>query len=270
MDYSFLISGMTWSYSRIKTFTDCPYKFLLRYIYCVPEEAKFFSSYGSFVHSILEKFHNNEIDKRSLVGYYLLHFNSEVSGRPPSDSIFKNYFESGINYFKNLEHTKDEILGVEKKVEWNIRGYNFTGYIDLITRDKDGDVKIIDNKSRDLKNRSKRFMNGGKPTQTDIMLDDYLRQLYLYADGIKSTTGTKVSALEFNCFRTGAVITEPYMNSAAKQSLDWAIDSIEKIKKESEWAPNFNEWSCEHICGVNNDCEYYQVLGGGRRERLRH
>ena len=45
MDYSCIVGQMTWSHTRLVTFEDCPYKFLLRYILDLPPGEHFFSSY---------------------------------------------------------------------------------------------------------------------------------------------------------------------------------------------------------------------------------
>ena len=47
VNYAPLIDDMVWSYSRIKAFEDCPYRWYLKYIKKFHGKDMFFSSYGS-------------------------------------------------------------------------------------------------------------------------------------------------------------------------------------------------------------------------------
>lgn len=57
--YEHIIDQMTWSYSRIKAFDDCPYRWFLKYIKCEPGSEMFFASYGSFMHELNATCHAN-------------------------------------------------------------------------------------------------------------------------------------------------------------------------------------------------------------------
>ena len=54
ISYAPLIEDMVWSYSRIKAFDDCPYRWYLKYIRHLHGKDMFFSDYGSFVHKLIE------------------------------------------------------------------------------------------------------------------------------------------------------------------------------------------------------------------------
>ena len=49
INYAPLIDDMVWSYSRIKAFVDCPYRFYLKYIRHIHGKEMFFASYGTFI-----------------------------------------------------------------------------------------------------------------------------------------------------------------------------------------------------------------------------
>ena len=55
--YAPLIDDMTWSYSRVKSFEDCPYKWFLKYIVGLHGKRMFFADYGTFMHKLMESFH---------------------------------------------------------------------------------------------------------------------------------------------------------------------------------------------------------------------
>lgn len=130
MKYSNIIEGFTWSFSRIKQFEMCPYGFLLKYIKHTRKEPMFFSSYGSFMHKLIERYLKGELPKEKLVSTYLADFRKEVQGKAPSVEVFKNYFEQGIRYLENIDFPYTNPLGVEHKVRFSIGDKDFIGVID--------------------------------------------------------------------------------------------------------------------------------------------
>lgn len=256
MNYSFIISDMTWSYSRITAYEDCPYRFYLTYIKKTKGVRHFFTDYGSFMHLIIEKFLTGELKKSELVGYYLTNLKRNVIGKAPSQTIFQNYFRQGLAYLSQIEEPDNEVIGVEKKVEFMLDDKNFIGYIDKVSK-CDG-IEITDNKSRALKQRSTRK----KPTKTDEELDKYLRQLYIYSIAIEKEYGELPKSLIFNCFRTQTTIKEPFDIVAYEDTKKWALNTIDTITKESEWKPNIEWFKCKHLCDVCAECEYFQMFGG--------
>ena len=211
MNYSNIISDFTWSYSRIKQFEMCPYGFLLRYIKMVPRKNLFFSDYGTFIHKIIEKYLRGELDRKSLYSYYLANFRQSVTGRAPNRDIFKTYFEQGLRYMADINFPYPHPAAVEERVDFSIEDKAFTGIIDCVAVDNGG-VIILDNKSRVLKPRSSK----SRPTKSDIELDSYLRQLYIYSIPVREQYGSDPVRLEFNCFRSGDIISEKFLPAGSK------------------------------------------------------
>ena len=100
MIYEPLIRDMIWSYSRVKSFGDCPYRWFLRYIKKHKGKELFFASYGTFAHKLLEQYYKGELSQEKLSGTYLGNFKEEVKGSAPDKKIFTNYFKDGLKYFK--------------------------------------------------------------------------------------------------------------------------------------------------------------------------
>ena len=250
MKYSYIINEMVWSHSRITTYEMCPYKFFLTYILKLPKQRLFFSDYGSYAHSIIEKKLNGELTDEELDVYYLLNFRDNVIGKAPNTKIFQNYFKQGLSYFGDFNFPYSNILDVEANMEFSICGKNFVGIIDAVASN-DGLI-IIDNKSRNLKQRSTR----SKQTKSDIELDKYLRQLYLYSIPLHDKYGSYPKELCFNCFRNSTIIRELFNESALEETKDWALGLIDAIEQESEWSPNMEYFRCRYLCDVAHHCEY--------------
>ena len=77
VNYAPLIDDMVWSYSRIKAFEDCPYRWYLKYIKKFHGKDMFFSSYGTFMHKLIELYHKGEKTPRQIVDMYLQDFKTE-------------------------------------------------------------------------------------------------------------------------------------------------------------------------------------------------
>lgn len=139
-------------------------------------------------------------------------------------------------------------------MEFKIGDKPFTGIIDCVAKDEDG-IILVDNKSRALKERSKRK----KPTKSDAELDEYLRQLYLYSIPIKDTFHCYPARLEFNCYRTGQLISEPFREEELERAKQWAADSIEAITNNEDWSPKLDFWKCRYLCDFCDECEYFAM-----------
>lgn len=254
ISYAPVIQDMTWSYSRIKAFDDCNYRWYLQYIRKLRGKDMFFASYGSFMHKLIELYYTEQKTAAQLSEMYLSDFKSNVVGWAPSKEVFGSYFKSGLQYLKNIQPFPFNTIAVEKRVDFMLSGIPFIGYIDYLG-EKDGELYVVDNKSRNLKPRSKR----SKPTKTDAELDDYLRQLYLYSVAIEQEYGRPPKALCFNCFRTPIFIQEPFVEQVYLDSKQWLFDKVAEITAETDFRPNVEYFKCTHLCEMRDYCDYYRL-----------
>ena len=242
---------MTWSYSRISCYDQCGYKWFCKYIRGEKEEPRFYTSYGRFIHKLIEEYYRGELDSSGMKLKFLTNFSKEVLGPRPSEKIVSSYIKKGIDYLESFQPFPYNMIDVEMEVRYEINSIPFIGYIDYLG-EKDGDLYIVDNKSRDLKPRSDRK----KPTKKDEELDEMLIQLYLYAAAIKQIYGKFPKCLCFNCFKNGVFIEEPFVEAKYEEAIQWATNTINQIKEDEDFSPNVEFFGCIHLCGYTNDCEY--------------
>lgn len=254
MIYRPLIEDMTWSYSRIKCFEDCPYRFYLKYISGCKEIPQFYASYGSFMHKLIEEFYRGKLTKEDMLTKFLFDFQTEVKGERPKESTVSKYIQCSVEYLRGFSPFPYTMVDVEKKVEFKIGDRKFVGFIDYLG-EKDGEYYIVDNKSRELKPRSKR----AKPTAKDQEFDEMLTQLYLYAAAVKQEYGKFPKALCFNCFKNGVFIEEPFSEKVFSETVEWSLKTIDDIADENEFLPRLDFFSCKNICGVKDECCYYEL-----------
>lgn len=214
----------------------------------------FYASYGSFMHELIEDYYNGRKTKDEMLVSFLTEFEEKVKGKRPKDSIVENYIKKGIAYLENFEPFRFKKVSIEEKVDFEINGHKFTGRIDYLGEDED-DFVIVDNKSRNLKPRSKRE----KPTVKDMELDSMLKQLYLYAEGVRQKYGKLPKLLCFNCFKAGVFIEEPFDMERYKEVLEWASKKVEEIAETEDWYPNEDFFTCNNLCGVSEYCCYHQA-----------
>jgi len=186
-----------------------------------------------------------------MLSEFLLKFSDEVKGIRPKETTVQKYIEQGSEYLRNFQPLPFKMISVENKVEFEIDGIPFIGFIDFLG-EEDGEYIIVDNKSRDLKPRSKRT----KPTVKDRELDEMLKQLYIYSAAVYQKYGKYPKELCFNCFRTGTLIREPFNIEAYNSAIQWAKDRIEEISNDTDFDPNQDFFACRYICGVSEDCIY--------------
>jgi len=247
--YAPLIRDMTWSFSRVSSFDDCPYRWFLHYICGKREENQFYASYGSFMHRLLAGFYRGEYDRSAMLMKYLAGFLDEVKGLRPSPEVAAAYAKEGAEYIRSFRPVGGTILGVEEELRFSVNGIPFVGFADLVTEDERG-IHIIDHKSRAIRQRKE-----GRRTKNDDEIDDMLRQLYLYAEAAFQKWGKYPATLCFNCFRNGVFIEEPFDPGKCEEVKRWAEESIRKITEADEFDTNPDWFRCRYLCGFRGYCE---------------
>lgn len=250
---------MTWSFSRLNSFYNCPYEWKLRYIDCNKSENGFFGEYGSLIHKILEKYEKGELSLFELNDYYEEHFSENVPHDAPPNKyvdIKQSYYEKGLDYFNNIDLDLDkyEVLGVEKEVRFQIAGKDFVGYIDLLLKEKEtGKIIILDHKSASIK-----ILKNGKVSKSDQEhVREFIRQLCLYAIPVIEEYG-HVDELWWNLFKDKNWLKMPFNKEDYNEAIQWAEDTLTLIENEKDWLPNnSSSYYCNYLCGQrNNACEY--------------
>lgn len=234
MIYRPLIEGMRWSYTRVHSFAQCKYGWFLKYIHGSKKEDRFYASYGTFMHKLIELYNRRMFTANELQGIFLNRFSKDVKGDRPSDSVVSKYIHAGVEYFKDLKPYPFRIIAVEERIDFEIDDIRLVAVVDAIGLDEDGEYIIVDNKSRDLRPRSKR----AKPTKNDTDLDEMLRQLYIYAEAVRYKYGKYPKKLCFNCFKSRTFVEEPFQKERLDEAVSWLKDQVEGIKSEEEFLPN--------------------------------
>lgn len=237
---------MTWSFSSVNCYAQCPKMFKMSYIDCLSKSNNAFAEWGSFGHLLLEKYYNGEMEFFELSQAYEGGYRDNVKlSFPPNAhvNLNKSYYEAGKLYFDQFEGGFDdcEILGVEQKINIEVGKYKFVGYIDLILRDPEGNIFICDHKSKSkFKNKKEKR--------------EYLHQLYLYSIYIYEKYGVYPSKLVFNMFRVGNFEEEIFSLEELEKSKKWFIKIIETIYLDVTFKSKPDDFFCNWLCSVKHHC----------------
>lgn len=258
----FLLSMMTWSFSRLNSYYHCPFEWKRKYLLGQNGETSSFAQYGKYIHEILEKYLKGEINFFELPMYYEEHYWENVTmDFPPNRyaNLSDKYYQQGLDYFNNFNWDLDgfEILGVEKEVKFEYQGYDFVGFIDLLLRDKsDGKIVIVDHKSTILKK-----LKNGQISKTDKPhFEEFCKQLLIYSHQVMAEYGEdSIKSLQWNMFRDQTFIAVPWTRAAYEEAMKWAIDTIHLIENDTMWLPdNTNYFWCNNLCSQRDNCCPYK------------
>lgn len=243
-----------YSYSKVKLFYDCPYSFFERY--CDDIDKRFITSngvteFGTFVHKILELYAKGILNKKEMLDYYYQNFSKEIKSSfvlqltdKFSKDLFENYYESGKRYIEDFDEFRNFSI-IEAEYEFReeiLDSFILHGKIDLIARDENNNLVIIDHKSKG------KFKKGEK--------EEYAKQLYLYALAVKRKYGEYPKYLFFNMFRTQEMIKIEFNIDEYNRVLKWFISCVDEIENTFDFTANKNTFFCRNFCDFRKICKY--------------
>lgn len=227
------------------------------------------AQFGTLMHTILEKYAKDELSVFDISQYYEDNFSKVVTERFPYNKytdLRESYYQKGLDYLDNIDLILDnyEVLGVEKRVNFEISGRPFVGFIDLLLKDKEtGEITILDHKSSSLK-----FKKNGEISKTDAAhFQEFKYQLYLYSIAVMKEYG-KVSYLEWNMFKDRKSVRIPWKQEEYDATIRWAEDRLQLLACEKDWAAdNKNSFYCMNLCNQRCICEYGRRVSGEMDEQ---
>lgn len=214
-----------------------------------------YSQFGTFVHSIMEKYGNNELELFELSSYYQENYQKNVNlDFPISKFCDMNelYYIGGLLYFNSFNGFIDTTIACEYKLDGYIeikdhKKRYIGGVIDRIAKDENGDIILYDYKSKSsFKNREER--------------EKYFKQLYLYAYLYWKKENIIPKKLRFVLIRSKQIekqIVECELSLHIMYDvIKWCIETIEEILSCNEWEQNDNDFFCKSLCSLTVfDCD---------------
>lgn len=238
----FLIDGMTWSYSRLKTYDVCPFEFRLTYLNGQRGEDNAFSQFGSLCHEVLAAYYNGILPSESMSDMFISGLNDIEF---PYQKLKESYISKALATFLFYEDpfAGKSIVDVEQKTSAKIEGFKFVGVMDLVLSTQNG-LEIVDHKSH-------------SPFKNDAEKEDFLKQLYVYAILSKQKYGEYPATLTINhfCYRDKYEVMFEMPRLLATK--DWILRTWDKLYADNEFSPaKPSEFYCKNLCGARHRCQY--------------
>lgn len=236
-----------YSFSKIKSYFNCPYGFFKNYFEKDRNKADHgMSEFGSYMHYILEMYEKGQLQIYEMLPYYKEHYDENVKSTfalQISENFSKDfaddYYKSGEKYLESFDGFPNlNILEAEYEFDTVINNqFVFNGKIDLIATNQNDELIIVDHKSKS------RF-------QTKKELKEYAKQLYLYSYAVHEKYGKYPKYMYFNRFRRNETDEIKFTKKELAETLQWAIDSVTEIEN----CMNFDAIPDTFYC--NNFCSY--------------
>jgi putative RecB family exonuclease len=234
----------TYSHSRLSSFEDCPRKFKYRYVLKIPTDTEGIEGFvGKIVHDVLERLYiaarKGQIPSfpRVIARYHQLFDDAYDEQRiriVRRENPLHFYRELGEHCLANYYHEhypfdRDETISTEEHVVFELgrvddQVVKIQGFIDRVSRAKDGAIEIHDYKT------GKRV-----PSQPQIDQD---RQLALYQMGMsKRFSQDQPFRLVWHFLQRGRTRTSTRSAGQLDDLRESTLDLIRQINTEKKFAP---------------------------------
>lgn len=209
-----------WSYSRISKWSISKYEWFLSYVlHEQPQNTKesAYAPLGSAAHDLLEQLYNGEIKESEMANLYDIDYSTKVDllgykfnkeDEQKNKEANQKYYDNMMHFFKNYkmisDNSKTEVF-IPIKINDDIV---IQGYIDFISKDKDGNYFICDFKT------STKYV--GKA------INEHATQLILYSEGLHQM-GVPIEKIKCGwCFLKYVTLKQLQMNDK------WSESAIER------------------------------------------
>lgn len=235
-----------YSFSKLSSWWTCPYGYKLKYIDHKSGIGNAFSSFGTLVHSIMERYAKNDLELWDLPSVYEWEFESAVPEKFPWNkyvNLKDTYYGQGLSFLKNFKGYEGvKILGVEEEFNIAIEDWSFVGIIDLVFEDEEGRLIIRDYKSK-------------AAFKDDAERKKYARQLYLYSLYVKEKYGKYPDELQFLMFRKQNMVSIPFNSEDLAEAIKWATGTVRIIREAFDYPPICDSFYGDNLCNHREYCE---------------
>lgn len=206
-----------------------------------------FSDYGTFTHSLLERWAKSELEPWQLLIEWEAGYDDAITHDFPPfmPGYGEKARELGRNYFASFAGFPSyDIVATEHRFTVPIGPYPIDGIVDLVLRDQQtGSLMVIDHKTKSAASMKRE-------------MDTYRHQLYIYAEYVHQKYSEYPDKLAFNMIKTGELITETFSPEQMEATKNWVVSTIDAICMETEFPPIQDDFHCRNICDVRSQCEY--------------
>lgn len=254
---------LSFSYSKMTLYKECPQKYKFRYILKIPEKPKYYFAFGTALHKVMEYLYSSLKPPfpplETVLAFFKTDWESstyEEKGYPSKLKEQEGYLE-GVKiieaYYK--KHLKDELspLATEFRTTVDIDGLSVIGIVDRIDYLGEGKVSIVDYKTGKKINREpdqlmmyQKLMKGNKE------LENIVKTRYPQADGIEVS-----NMLFYHLPSLDSQTFEPASEEEIKEFWSRVLAVAADIKA-GNFAPDPGETKCR-FCDYKDMCPVWKL-----------
>lgn len=152
-----MAKNLSFSYSKMGMYKECPQKYKFRYVHMLPEKPKYYFAFGSAMHAVMEFIYNPQKPVFPTLAEALAFFDTtwnktsfEQKGYASVEKELEGYAEGRRileSYYAKNAPTFVHPLSVEIKSTLDIDGLNLISILDRMDYLGDGKIKILDYKT---------------------------------------------------------------------------------------------------------------------------
>ena len=152
-----MAKSLSFSYSKLGMYKECPQKYKFRYVHMLPEKPKYYFAFGSALHAVMEFIYNPAKAAFPTLAEALTFFDTtwnktsfEQKGYASVEKELEGYAEGRRiieTYYAQNAATFIHPLSVEMKSTLDIDGLNLISILDRMDYLGDGKIKILDYKT---------------------------------------------------------------------------------------------------------------------------
>ena len=254
---------LSFSYSKMTLYKECPQKYKFRYILKIPEKPKYYFAFGTALHKVMEYLYSSLKPPfpplETVLAFFKTDWESstyEEKGYPSKLKEQEGYLE-GVKiieaYYK--KHLKDELspLATEFRTTVDIDGLSVIGIVDRIDYLGEGKVSIVDYKTGKKINREPdQLMMYQKLMKDNKELENIVKTRYPQADGIEVS-----NMLFYHLPSLDSQTFEPASEEEIKEFWSRVLAVAADIKA-GNFAPDPGETKC-HFCDYKDICPVWKL-----------
>jgi DNA helicase-2/ATP-dependent DNA helicase PcrA len=229
------------SYSAVSSYIDCPFRFYLRDYLEFQTPTDYYQVYGIIVHNSLKKLHilikeGKEISIQDIIAIVDLYCKDDDSRKKWRDELITDLW----NYYEKIPEFIKEVLDAELPFSYIDSDLIINGQVDLIIKNKNDEIEIIDYKSR--------YKEGLHRMNVDI-------QLRIYNIALNSKYNNEIKTISAYTFKdnqqTRFTNTEEDFEKTKR-----LVASISKSIENKQFRRNWRGPFCESKAGK---CDFYLI-----------
>ena len=258
-----MAAKLSFSYSKMALYKECPQKYKFRYILKIPEKPKYYFAFGSALHKVMEYLYSSLKPPFPDLDKVLAFFKADWEATSYEEKGYSSKFKEEEGYLEGIEiikayykkHCEDGLspLATEFRTTVDIDGLSVIGIVDRIDYLGGGKVSIVDYKTgKKIKREPDQLMMYQKLMSGNKELENIVKNRYPQAENIEVS-----NMLFYHLPSLESQVFEP----ASKEEIEefWSrVLAVAADIKAGNFAPDPEETKCR-FCDYKDMCPVWKL-----------